>query len=362
MVDAIRSLFAQYPDVIYGFADISYSPFSADYRSAVVFAVPYGKQLTSATYAEQDFEDGIVMARERLEGILSRLEALLRERCVSYCVPPVAQENETDLLAPFSFKYAATRAGIGWMGRNDVIITGRYGPRVRLSAVLVDAALPYAVPIDDSRCPEGCSECVEACPCKALKGVTWDPSKQRSDIIDYHRCNRMRSAFIPKLGRKSACGLCLAACPVGAPENGTAVRFYDYADGPLLRFAVIIARSGGRWVLCKHRQRDTFEVPGGHREPGEAIIDTARRELYEETGAIEYDISPVCVYSVTTPDKNGGAETFGALFFAEITRLEGELHSEIESVHLFEDLPQNWTYPDIQPKLVAEALRRGFCK
>ena len=114
-------------------------------------------------------------------------------------------------------------------------------------------------------------------------------------------------------------------------------------------------------MFCRHRERDTFEVPGGHREPGEAIADTARRELCEETGAVAYDIKPVCVYSVTAPDKNGGAETFGGLFFAEIESFESELHSEIESVHLFDDLPQSWTYPDIQPKLIAEAARRGFC-
>ena len=50
---------------------------------------------------------------------------------------------------------------------------------------------------------------------KALYGVKWNVTKDRSDLIDYQRCNRMRSAWIPKLGRKNACGLCLAACPYG---------------------------------------------------------------------------------------------------------------------------------------------------
>ena len=47
------------------------------------------------------------------------------------------------------------------------------------------------------------------------------------------------------------------------------VQFYDKVEDSLLRFAVIIARSGDKWVFCKHRERDTYEVPGGHREPGE---------------------------------------------------------------------------------------------
>ena len=57
------------------------------------------------------------------------------------------------------------------------------------------------------------------------------------------------------------------------------VNFYEQVDDELLRFAVIIARHNGKWVFCKHRERDTYELPGGHREPGEQILDTARREL-----------------------------------------------------------------------------------
>lgn len=49
------------------------------------------------------------------------------------------------------------------------------------------------------------------------------------------------------------------------------VRFYDSVEDSLLRFAVIIARAGDKWVFCKHRERDTYEVPGGHREPGRTL-------------------------------------------------------------------------------------------
>ncbi len=213
--DAVRALFALWPDVLFGFADIGYSDFFPQYRSAIVFAVPYGVQLTLESYAEADFEGGIQSARARLEGIVPRLEALLGARGATHFAPPVAQANETELRAPFSFKHAATRAGLGWYGKQDVIITERYGPRVRLSAVLTDAPLEYGQPVNESRCPDDCRRCVNACPCKALKGVTWRDGMRRDALIDYHRCNRMRSAFIPRLGRKSACGLCLAACPFG---------------------------------------------------------------------------------------------------------------------------------------------------
>ncbi len=57
------------------------------------------------------------------------------------------------------------------------------------------------------------------------------------------------------------------------------VRFYDDIEDSLLKFAVIISKSDGKWVFCKHRERETYEIPGGHRDDGEAIEDTAKREL-----------------------------------------------------------------------------------
>lgn len=136
------------------------------------------------------------------------------------------------------------------------------------------------------------------------------------------------------------------------------VKFYDTVEDKLLKFAVIVAKSKGKWVFCKHKERDTYECPGGHREAGENIDDTARRELYEETGAIDYSIKPICVYSVTDPDNFNGVETFGKLYFADIATFEAELHSEIEKIELFDELPTKWTYPLIQPLLLKEVERR----
>ncbi len=138
------------------------------------------------------------------------------------------------------------------------------------------------------------------------------------------------------------------------------VKFYDEVKDSLLKFAVIVSKYNGKWVFCKHKQRKTLEVPGGHREIGEKIGKTAKRELYEETGAVDFTIKPICVYSVISDD-NDSEETFGMLYFADINAFESELHSEIEKIYLLDDLPSEWTYPMIQPKLIDEIIRRGIC-
>ena len=117
-----------------------------------------------------------------------------------------------------------------------------------------------------------------------------------------------------------------------------------YKDSEL-KYAVILAKYNGKYVFVKHRERETLEIPGGHREPGENIAETAARELYEETGAVKYSLRQICPYKVND---------LGMLFYAEITEL-GELpQSEIEKVFLLDELPKElsqWTYPEIQPFL-----------
>ena len=133
------------------------------------------------------------------------------------------------------------------------------------------------------------------------------------------------------------------------------VNFYDSVDDAKLKYAVIISKTNGKWVFCKHKQRDTYEVPGGHREEGEDILTTAKRELNEETGAVDFDIKPICVYSVD----RGDTETFGMLYFADVRSFE-EIHSEIEKIIITDSLPENWTYPLIQPFLLKHAEKLGF--
>ncbi|WP_438447309.1 NUDIX hydrolase [Gorillibacterium sp. sgz5001074] len=135
------------------------------------------------------------------------------------------------------------------------------------------------------------------------------------------------------------------------------VRFYDIGsvEDAKLFYAVTAARYRGGWIWVRHKERVTWEMPGGRREPGEAILETARRELYEETGAVRYRQVPVCLYSVTP---EGGAESFGGLFYAEVDELGDLPDSEIGEVAFFDGEPEALTYPQIQPFLL-EKIRQA---
>lgn len=135
------------------------------------------------------------------------------------------------------------------------------------------------------------------------------------------------------------------------------VAFYDEApDGLRQKYAVIIAHHQGKLLWCRHRDRQTWEIPGGHIEPEESAMQAACRELQEETGATNFTLAPVCWYSAWRAD--GVPHSCGLLCVADVHAL-GELHSEIAEVRQFDRMPDALTYPDIQPRLLAEAARLG---
>jgi epoxyqueuosine reductase len=117
----------------------------------------------------------------------------------------------------FSHKMAATRAGLGWIGKTDLLVSRAFGPRLRLATLLMDyPGFQAGVPVTEGQCGD-CGLCVQACPAQAATGLPWRVGVDRDDFFDAQRCReKCRELSLRNLGELiSLCGRCVAVCPQG---------------------------------------------------------------------------------------------------------------------------------------------------
>lgn len=130
---------------------------------------------------------------------------------------PLAASVRTDTVnikGDFPHKTAATRAGLGWIGRHCQLITRPFGSWIRLGTVFTDIELPCGPAIEKNYCGK-CMRCVEACPATALKGNKWYPGLLREKILDVRACDQWKKEHYFQYHKGHNCGICSAVCPYG---------------------------------------------------------------------------------------------------------------------------------------------------
>jgi len=159
--------------------------------------------------------------------LLSRLQRItekwLRERSYrSLSIPPDSDRIKGKLIAKlydlFSHKTAATCSGLGWIGKNGLIITGRYGSKLSWATVLTNAPLDPDSPITESLCGD-CDLCVRHCPSGALTGEDWSRGEPLKKIVNYEKCRSLKKKR-RLFEEKPNCGLCITICPYSRNGHG----------------------------------------------------------------------------------------------------------------------------------------------
>ena len=132
-------------------------------------------------------------------------------------IPPDSDRKKTTFVSKlyclFNHKMAATSAGIGWIGKNGLLISADYGPRLSLATVLTDAPLEPDAPMEHSLCGS-CTLCIQYCPSKAITGAEWSRSRPVVELVRIGSC-RSHKAIKRLTDGKPNCGLCINICPYG---------------------------------------------------------------------------------------------------------------------------------------------------
>ena len=148
-----------------------------------------------------------------IDQISGRLSSILTSGGYAAMPVPATQTlDEEGLYGIFSNKMAASLAGLGWIGKNCLLITADRGPRVRWGTILTNAPLEAGQPIEP-RCGK-CTECVEACPVGAFTGRDFIPSEGREMRMLASKCNEFLIEQRKNIGSR-VCGKCVYICPWG---------------------------------------------------------------------------------------------------------------------------------------------------
>jgi epoxyqueuosine reductase QueG len=178
------------------------------FRSAIAVAVPVSATVlaTITDHPNQLYFHHYRQLNNLLDRITLRLGMEI-ERLGRAALPIAASQivDWQQQRAHLSHKRIAIAAGLGWLGRNNLLVTAQYGSRVRLATVLTDLALePTLRASADSGCGE-CRDCIAVCPARAIG--------EGADEFNHQACYEQLKLF-QKQGfvGQYICGICVRAC------------------------------------------------------------------------------------------------------------------------------------------------------
>lgn len=133
-------------------------------------------------------------------------------------IPPDSDQQDNRFISRlfplFQHKTAATCSGLGWIGKNGLLVNNTFGARLSWATVLTNAPLPITkAPIVKGRCGS-CTRCVDICPAGAIRNQEWVRGVEAKAKIDVAACAKQLKKNFDVMG-KSICGLCIASCPLG---------------------------------------------------------------------------------------------------------------------------------------------------
>lgn len=173
-------------------------------RSVVMVSLNY-RQTTSggpiAQYARGlDYHD---VLRDRLNRLLKAIQNVY---------PEIAGRGVVDT-APLLERDFARRAGLGWFGKNTMLIHPKLGSFFFLGALLLDVDLPVDEPFAKNHCGT-CTRCLDACPTDAFPAPGWLDSRRCISYLTIEQRGSIPDEFRSGLGNWAfGCDICQDVCP-----------------------------------------------------------------------------------------------------------------------------------------------------
>ncbi len=200
---------------LFGFANMEGTP-NCEYPVGISVAIPVPVHIVNdlKTAPTAEYAEMYTAYNNQLNEIGLACEELLKSKGFkAYAQTSRRVTINDDKRTALPHKTVATKAGLGWIGRNNLLVTREYGSAIRITSILTDAPLECAVPVTESGCG-GCHLCVDACPAGALKNAKWSAGMERDEIVDVYKCyDKQLEIMKRETGIETdLCGKCFAVC------------------------------------------------------------------------------------------------------------------------------------------------------